>query len=277
MNDQKNDDLAAGGAGASRPTPFNSAMPRLPLRRLAAAAEVALAMVAVALDLLLPTLVLLALAGLSLVIRREPLSTLGLVKPRACGWWPVHLLGRLRRGDRLSGFPADPGPGGLWRWRSGDVGRGIPGGRGLRLGAHRAGPDRCHHDFHRRALLRVAEVPIRQRVGGRSGARLHQHHRFGGLLLRGSDLRPLVTSAARRSKAQRRGGSASSLPTPSDSLSLSTLPLAETNARLIPARSSSRGDPGPHPPSGPPLRKRADSPFRRQPGRGSRTMRPKRP
>lgn len=92
MDDQKNNDLAAGD-GAAGSTPPRDAWPRLPLRRWAAAGEVALALVAVVLDLFLPTLVLLVLAGLSLLIRRESPSALGLVKPRASGWWPVHLLG----------------------------------------------------------------------------------------------------------------------------------------------------------------------------------------
>ena len=49
--------------------------------RIAAAVEVALAAAAVLLDLLIPTLVLLAMAVLSLIIRREGPRTLGLVRP----------------------------------------------------------------------------------------------------------------------------------------------------------------------------------------------------
>ena len=57
-----------------------------------AGVEVALAIVAVALDLFLPTLVLLVLAGLSMLARRAKPSSLGLVKPSR-NWWPVRVFG----------------------------------------------------------------------------------------------------------------------------------------------------------------------------------------
>lgn len=57
-----------------------------------AGVEVALAIIAVALDLFLPTLVLLALAGLSLLVRRERPDSLGLVRPTRSRW-PVRVFG----------------------------------------------------------------------------------------------------------------------------------------------------------------------------------------
>lgn len=89
------DDPTAEQAGgnvvvAAAPPPRRSATG--PLWRWVAAVEVVLALVAVALDLFLPTLVLLGLAAVSLVLRRESPATLGLVRPRA-RWWPLQLLG----------------------------------------------------------------------------------------------------------------------------------------------------------------------------------------
>ncbi|HSN43464.1 MAG TPA: type II CAAX endopeptidase family protein [Propionibacteriaceae bacterium] len=57
-----------------------------------AGVEVALAIVAVALDLFLPTLVILVLAALSMLARRENSDSLGLVRPSRT-WWPVRVFG----------------------------------------------------------------------------------------------------------------------------------------------------------------------------------------
>lgn len=61
--------------------------------RVVAGVEVLLAAVTVAFDLWVPTLILLALATVSLLIRREWPSTLGLVRPKARRWWPLEILG----------------------------------------------------------------------------------------------------------------------------------------------------------------------------------------
>ena len=53
-----------------------------------AAVEVVLAAVAVVLDLLIPTIVVLALAGLSLALRREGPATLGFRRTPTTGQWP---------------------------------------------------------------------------------------------------------------------------------------------------------------------------------------------
>jgi hypothetical protein len=64
-----------------------------PTWRIVATVEVLLAAVAAAFDLWVPTLVLLALAAVSLVARRQWPSTLGLVKPEASRLWPLEILG----------------------------------------------------------------------------------------------------------------------------------------------------------------------------------------
>ncbi|HEY3411242.1 MAG TPA: type II CAAX endopeptidase family protein [Propionicimonas sp.] len=61
--------------------------------RIVAAAEVVLAVVTVAFDLWVPTLVLLGLAAVSLLVRRQWPSRFGLVKPDAGRWWPLEILG----------------------------------------------------------------------------------------------------------------------------------------------------------------------------------------
>lgn len=60
--------------------------------RAAAAAEVALAVAVVLLDLVIPTLVLLALAAVSLLVRRERVATLGLVRLRRPGRTSIAVL-----------------------------------------------------------------------------------------------------------------------------------------------------------------------------------------
>lgn len=64
-----------------------------PLPRTIAAIEVLLAMVAVVFDLWMPTLILLGLAVVSLLFRRQGPRTLGLVRPTGSRWWPVEILG----------------------------------------------------------------------------------------------------------------------------------------------------------------------------------------
>ncbi len=61
--------------------------------RIVAALEVVAAGVTVAFDLWVPTLILLALAAVSLLIRRQKPHTLGLAKPEAGRWWPLEILG----------------------------------------------------------------------------------------------------------------------------------------------------------------------------------------
>lgn len=61
--------------------------------RIVAAVEFVLAAVTVAFDLWVPTLILLALAAVSLLVRRQCPSTFGLVKPDAGRWWPLEILG----------------------------------------------------------------------------------------------------------------------------------------------------------------------------------------
>ena len=84
-----------------------------------AAAEVALAVAVVLLDLLLPTLVLLAMASVSLVLRRERWHTLGVESPTgglrlvltmlvaAVLWTGVHLVLFLPVAEHLSGQQQD--------------------------------------------------------------------------------------------------------------------------------------------------------------------------
>jgi membrane protease YdiL (CAAX protease family) len=62
-----------------------AALRRPGIRRAAAAVEVALAVAAILLDLVVPTLVLLVLAALSLAVRRERPATLGLRRPARPG------------------------------------------------------------------------------------------------------------------------------------------------------------------------------------------------
>lgn len=69
--------------------------------RVVAVVEVALALVTMAFDLLLPTLVLLALAALSLAVRREGPSTLGFARVPTRDGWP-------------SRSPASARPGASW-------------------------------------------------------------------------------------------------------------------------------------------------------------------
>jgi uncharacterized protein len=83
-----------------RPTPTagHGALPstrtaRPPAWRAVAAVEVALACVAVALDLLLPALVILGLAAMSLVARGEGPSSIGLCRPERPGRLAVQALG----------------------------------------------------------------------------------------------------------------------------------------------------------------------------------------
>lgn len=78
---------AGGGAAATR-------APRLSERtwRIIAAIEVVLATAAVALDLLLPTLVLLAMAAVSLLGRRQGLGSLGLVRVPRLGVLALQML-----------------------------------------------------------------------------------------------------------------------------------------------------------------------------------------
>lgn len=61
--------------------------------RVVAAVEVLLAVVTVAFDLWVPTLVLLALAAASLLARRQWPSTLGLVRPTGRRWWALEIFG----------------------------------------------------------------------------------------------------------------------------------------------------------------------------------------
>ena len=82
-------------------------------------AELALAVLTVALDLLLPTLVLLALAGVSLLVRRETLRTLGVHRFRRSGrglleaaglavaWTAVMVLLVVPLAERLTGRRQD--------------------------------------------------------------------------------------------------------------------------------------------------------------------------
>jgi membrane protease YdiL (CAAX protease family) len=78
-------------AEAAHPATIAPAVPTA--WRVVAGIEVLLAGVTVAFDLWVPTLVLLALATVSLLIRREWPSTLGLVKPKGRRWWPLEILG----------------------------------------------------------------------------------------------------------------------------------------------------------------------------------------
>ena len=61
--------------------------------RIVAAVEVLLAAVTVAFDLWVPTLVLLVLAAVSLLVRRQWPSRLGLIRPAASRLWPLEILG----------------------------------------------------------------------------------------------------------------------------------------------------------------------------------------
>lgn len=89
--------------------------------RVLVAAEVLLAVAAVLLDLLVPTLVLLALATVSLLVRREHLPSLGITRPArglrlvvtmlvlAVLWTVVHLVLFMPVAERLSGQQQDTG------------------------------------------------------------------------------------------------------------------------------------------------------------------------
>ncbi|HEX5335221.1 MAG TPA: CPBP family intramembrane glutamic endopeptidase [Propionicimonas sp.] len=73
--------------------PGNTAATLSTTWRIVAGFEVVLAGVTVAFDLWVPTLILLALAAVSLLIRRQGPRTLGLEKPDAGRWWPLEILG----------------------------------------------------------------------------------------------------------------------------------------------------------------------------------------
>lgn len=61
--------------------------------RIVAAVELVLAGVTVALDLWVPTLILLVLTAASLAVRRQWPSTLGLTRPNRSRLWPLEVLG----------------------------------------------------------------------------------------------------------------------------------------------------------------------------------------
>jgi uncharacterized protein len=81
-------DVAAQGQRPDTRTPSVSAT-----WRIVATVEVLLAAVTVAFDLWVPTLVLLGLAAVSLLVRRQWPSTLGLIAPGVSRRWPLEILG----------------------------------------------------------------------------------------------------------------------------------------------------------------------------------------